>query len=95
MPHREGSLANNKRLSEGRALALRDYLAGLYDFPRSQYNILFGGEKIGQAWLKTLQHTNIDYRKELLNMITNNPYGPNLKIEVTRISWRYPPINIC
>lgn len=45
----EGSLANNKRLSEGRALALRDYLAGLYDFPRSQYNILFGGE-IGQAW---------------------------------------------
>lgn len=40
----EGSLANNKRLSEGRALALRDYLAGLYDFPRSQYNILFGGE---------------------------------------------------
>lgn len=58
----EGSLANNKRLSEGRALALRDYLAGLYDFPRSQYNILFGGENWA-GLVKTLQHTNIDYRK--------------------------------
>ena len=67
----EGSLANNKRLSEGRALALRDYLAGLYDFPRSQYNILFGGENWA-GLVKTLQHTNIDYRK-VMNMITNNP----------------------
>lgn len=33
----EGSLANNKRLSEGRAMALRDYLASRYDFSRNQY----------------------------------------------------------
>ena len=77
----EGSLANNKRLSEGRALALRDYLAGLYDFPRSQYNILFGGENWA-GLVKTLQHTNIDYRKELLNMITNNPYDQTLKLKL-------------
>ena len=77
----EGSLANNKRLSEGRALALGDYLAGLYDFPRSQYNILFGGENWA-GLVKTLQHTNIDYRKELLNMITNNPYDQTLKLKL-------------
>lgn len=77
----EGSLANNKRLSEGRALALRDYLAGLYDFPRFQYNILFGGENWA-GLVKTLQHTNIDYRKELLNMITNNPYDQTLKLKL-------------
>ena len=31
----EGTLATNKRLSEGRAMALRDYLASRYDFPRN------------------------------------------------------------
>lgn len=45
----EGSLANNKRLSEGRALALRDYLVGLYDFPVPN-TISCLVEKIGQAW---------------------------------------------
>ena len=40
----EGTLAANKRLSEGRAMALRDYLAYRYDFPRNQYYIVFGGE---------------------------------------------------
>lgn len=62
-------------------MALRDYLAGLYDFPRSQYNILFGGENWA-GLVKTLQHTNIDYRKELLNMITNNPYDQTLKLKL-------------
>ena len=36
----EGTLATNKRLSEGRAMALREYLASRYDFPRNQYYIL-------------------------------------------------------
>lgn len=40
----EGSLAGNKRLSEGRALALKNYLARRYSFAPSLYHIVFGGE---------------------------------------------------
>ena len=40
----EGSLAGNKRLSEGRALALKNYLSRRYTFAPSLYHVVFGGE---------------------------------------------------
>lgn len=85
----EGSLTTNKRLSEGRALALRDYLTTLYEFPRSHYNILFGGEN-WEGLVKTLQHTNIDYQQELLNIIANNPNDLTLKMKLRELHTGIP-----
>ena len=53
----EGSLANNKRLSEGRAMALRDYLASRYDSREISYFIIFGGENwdgLVKAWIRLI-----------------------------------------
>ena len=68
----EGSLANNKRLSEGRALALRDYLAYRYDFPRNQYYIVFGGEN-WDGLEKALETIELEYKDEVLDIIRNIP----------------------
>lgn len=66
----EGTLATNKRLSEGRAMALRNYLATRYDFPRSQYHIIFGGEN-WDGLVKALDTFEMDYKEEALDIIRN------------------------
>lgn len=68
----EGTLAANKRLSEGRAMALRDYLASRYDFPRNQYSIIFGGEN-WEGLEKALETVEIEYKDEVLDIIRNIP----------------------
>ena len=68
----EGSLANNKRLSEGRAMALRDYLASRYDFSRNQYFIIFGGEN-WDGLVKALDTIDFEYKDEALNIINDIP----------------------
>ena len=68
----EGTLAANKRLSEGRAMALRNYLAARYDFPRNQYYIMFGGEN-WDGLVKALDTFEMDYKEEVLDIITNVP----------------------
>ena len=68
----EGTLAANKRLSEGRAMALRNYLAARYDFPRNQYYIIFGGEN-WDGLVKALDTFEMDYKEEVLDIITNVP----------------------
>ena len=68
----EGSLANNKRLSEGRAMALRDYLASKYDFSRNQYYIVFGGEN-WDGLVKALDSFEMEYKDEVLNIIKDVP----------------------
>ena len=68
----EGSLANNKRLSEGRAMALRDYLASRYDFSRNQYYIIFGGEN-WDGLVKALDTIDFEYKDEALNIINDIP----------------------
>lgn len=67
----EGSLAGNKRLSEGRATALRDYLASQYDFPMSAYRITFGGEN-WDGLVKALETYPLQYKDEVLAVIENN-----------------------
>ena len=64
----EGTLVTNKRLSEGRAMALRDYLASKYDFPRNQYYIIFGGEN-WDGLEKALDTMEIEYKDEVLDII--------------------------
>ena len=68
----EGTLATNKRLSEGRAMALRDYLASRYDFPRNQYHIIFGGEN-WDGLVKALDTIDFEYKDEALNIINDIP----------------------
>ncbi|MDL2211054.1 DUF3868 domain-containing protein [Bacteroides sp. OttesenSCG-928-M17] len=66
----EGTLANNKRLSEGRAMALRDYLASHYEFPRDIYHIVFGGEN-WDGLVAALDAVDMKYKDEVLNMISS------------------------
>lgn len=68
----EGTLEANKRLSEGRAMALRNYLAARYDFPRDQYYIIFGGEN-WDGLVKALDTFEMDYKEEVLDIITDIP----------------------
>ena len=64
----EGSLAANKRLSEGRAMALRNYLMKQYDFARNSYNIVFGGEN-WEGLLKALPSVEMQYKDEVQEII--------------------------
>lgn len=68
----EGTLATNKRLSEGRAMALRDYLASRYDFPRNQYHIIFGGEN-WDGLIDAIETLDMDYKNEMLDIIQDIP----------------------
>ena len=68
----EGTLATNKRLSEGRAMALREYLASRYDFPRNQYYIIFGGEN-WEGLEEALNTMEMEYKDEVLEIIRNIP----------------------
>ena len=60
----EGSLANNKRLSEGRANALKNYLASKYSFPTALYHTVFGGEN-WDGLRKALPELHIDGKAEI------------------------------
>lgn len=68
----EGTFAGNKRLSEGRAMALRNYLATKYDFSQNQYYILFGGEN-WEGLLKMLDAVELDGKEEIVDIIRNTP----------------------
>lgn len=68
----EGTLETNKRLSEGRAMALRDYLASKYEFPKNQYHIIFGGEN-WDGLVKALATIDMEYKDEVLEIIENTP----------------------
>lgn len=68
----EGTLAINKKLSEGRAIALRDYLTSRYDFPRNLYHIIFGGEN-WEGLAKALDNIEMEYKDEVLEIINNIP----------------------
>lgn len=64
----EGSLATNKRLSEGRAKALQSYLNARYDIPANLYTIVFGGED-WEGLAKLVKASDIAYKAEVLNII--------------------------
>ncbi len=93
----EGTLATNKRLSEGRAMALRDYLASRYDFPRNQYHIIFGGEN-WDGLIDALETLDMDYKNEVLDIIQDIPIekGRETKLMQLRggVPYRYLLKNI-
>lgn len=66
----EGTVAGNKKLSEGRAKALMAYLAERYDIPKKAYQATFGGE----AWdglVEALNQRNPSYKNEVIDIINN------------------------
>lgn len=64
----EGSLANNKRLSEGRANALVGYLVPRFDFPREYYKVMFGGEN-WEGLRKIVETSEVQAKTEIINII--------------------------
>ena len=65
-----GSLAGNKRLSEGRALAVKNYLARRYSFAPSLYHIVFGGEN-WEGLRKALANLDVTYKTAVESIIDN------------------------
>ena len=64
----EGSLAGNKRLSEGRALALKNYLSRRYTFAPSLYHVVFGGEN-WEGLRKALTSLDVPYKVAVESVI--------------------------
>lgn len=80
----EGTLASNKRLSEGRAMALRNYLANLYDFPSDAYRIVFGGEN-WDGLVQALNTFEVDYKDEVLHIIHNTTIEAGRESQVIQL----------
>ena len=85
----EGTLAANKRLSEGRAMALRDYLATRYDFARNQYHIIFGGEN-WDGLVKALEASSMKDKETFINIIKNTSDDALRKKEIMRVAGGVP-----
>lgn len=80
----EGTLEGNKRLSEGRAMALRDYLATQYDFPKNLYHIRFGGEN-WEGLSKALATIEMEDKAEVLDIITSIPVEQGRKMKLMQL----------
>lgn len=66
----EGSLDLNKRLSEGRAGTLKNYLAGKFDMPASFYSVTFGGENWdGLVSALTTGGHDVAYKDEVMAIL--------------------------
>lgn len=72
----EGPIALNKRLSEGRANALKKYLQARYDYPESFYTTYFGGED-WEGLQKLVEASQMQYRDEVLEIIADVPVEQN------------------
>ena len=79
----EGLLSNNQRLSEGRAKALTGYLASRFDYPRSLYQVAFGGEN-WDGLKECVEASQMPYRKEVLEFIGSFPTECDYAAQVRR-----------
>lgn len=64
----EGTLAGNKRLSEGRAKALTDYLLPRFDYAKEMYKVVYGGEN----WIglrEIVEFSSINQKDQILSII--------------------------
>ncbi len=67
----EGSIALNDRLSQGRADAMRSYLAGKYSFPPRVYRVEKGGEDWTKLESLVRESSGLQARDEILDIIRN------------------------
>lgn len=66
----EGSVARNRQLSEGRAIALKKYLMTKFDYPESFYTTRFGGED-WEGLAALVENSGMQYKQEVLELIEN------------------------
>jgi hypothetical protein len=64
----EGSLSLNKRLSEGRAKALQNYLKERYDIPQNTYTVHFGGED-WEGLVRLIEKSDMAEKQQVLDVI--------------------------
>ena len=72
----EGSIARNRQLSEGRAVALKKYLMTKFDYPASFYTARFGGED-WEGLVALVEDSDMQYKQEVLELIANVPVERN------------------
>ncbi|MCD7977090.1 MAG: DUF3868 domain-containing protein [Tannerellaceae bacterium] len=95
----EGSVALNDRLAQGRAEALKNYLAGRSGFPAHIYRIERGGED----WAgleKLLESSSFPYRHEMISILQSTYYSDERKRKLQALDngrpyreilqWLYP-----
>lgn len=68
----EGTLAQNRKLSEARAVSLKNYLTRNYDLPGQLYYTKFGGED-WEGLVKEVENSDMRYKSEVLDIIKNVP----------------------
>ncbi|MEG1332548.1 MAG: DUF3868 domain-containing protein [Bacteroides sp.] len=68
----EGTLEANRRLSEGRANALAEYLSTRFDYPRDLYKVVFGGEN-WSGLRERVESSSLPYRDQVLAIIDTIP----------------------
>lgn len=85
----EGSLALNKRLSEGRAKALQNYLQNRYDIPAKAYTVNFGGED-WEGLVKLLLLSNIPEKEQVLAIIENTTVEKGREKQIMNLAGGQP-----
>lgn len=79
----EGKIANNRELSERRAISLVEFLSVKFDYPRSIYSVTFGGEN--WAGLKQrVEASDMAYRQQVLDIIESVPEEINYVTNTSR-----------
>ena len=71
----EGSIANNKRLSEGRALSLANIISVMFQHPKEMYSIQYGGEN-WRGLAEYVEASQLAHKNEILQIV--NRYNANL-----------------
>ena len=85
----EGSIALNKRLSEGRANALKNYLMARYDYPATFYATHFGGED-WEGLQKLVEASDMQYKDEVLEIISEVPVEQNREAKLMALRGGVP-----
>lgn len=79
----EGKIANNQMLSENRAKSLVEFLLAKFDYPRSIYNVTFGGENWNGLKQK-VEASDMAYRQQVLDIIESVPEAINYVTNTSR-----------
>lgn len=79
----EGSLDLNRRLSEGRARALADFLLPRFPYPKSLYYVEFGGEN-WDGLREAVEGSDMPDKRELLYILDSIPAAINYTTNTSR-----------
>ena len=79
----EGKIANNRELSEKRALSLVEFLSTKFNYPRNIYSVTFGGEN-WEGLKQLVEASNMSYRQQVLDIIESVPEEINYVTNTSR-----------